>query len=131
MLVGYLLVMGCLALGLRTLRRHPAGTEETPRRPGGRRAHRLAPGAMTRGWPALIRQVADTAVGGYVLLMAVLVGYYHGVAGLGGGFLASAFTGAATLVGITLPVFLAMSWLVERRRRRRTNRGSGSREGSE
>lgn len=60
-----------------------------------------------------------TAVGGYVLLMAVVVGYHHGVARLGGHFLTSAFTGSALLVGIALPLFFTISWLVERQRRKR------------
>ncbi|MGK5532584.1 DUF6256 family protein [Streptomyces sp. URMC 129] len=100
MLVSYLLVMGFLALGLRLLpRARPA-----PR------------GAARRGWPGLIRQVAGTALGGYVLLMAVVVGYYYGVARVSGRFLMSACTGSATLIGLTLPLYLAVSWLVERRR---------------
>lgn len=110
MLAGYLLVMAVLGLGLRIGRRGPA----TPRAAG-------------RGWPALIRQVAATAVGGYVLLMAVVVGYYRGVARVGGRFLASAFTGGALLIGISLPVLLAASWLVERRRRAREDPCGGRR----
>ncbi|WP_147264777.1 DUF6256 family protein [Streptomyces sp. NBRC 110611] len=110
MLIGYLLVMGYLALGLRTLRRHPAESWQPPRR--------LAPDAMRRGWLGLIRQVVGTAVGGYVLLMAVSVGYYRGVARVAPQFLASAFTGAATLIGITLPLFFIASWVVMAVRRR-------------
>ncbi|MGN9758119.1 DUF6256 family protein [Streptomyces sp. SD31] len=108
MLAGYLLVMGYLALGLLFLRRHPTEREQLTGTEGRR---------MKRGWSGFIRQVVFTAIGGYVLLMAVVVGYYHGVAALGGQFLASAFTGSATLVGIALPVFIVASWLVERRRR--------------
>lgn len=113
MLVGYLLVMGCLALGLRVLRR------------GARRPVPTSPGK--RGWPALIRMVAGTAVGGYLLLMAVVVGYYQGVARVGGHFLASAFTGCALLIGTALPVLLAASWSAERRARasRRARRQRG------
>jgi hypothetical protein len=108
MLSGYLLVMGYLAQGLRFLRRHPAESEQM-----------TATGArgLTRGWPGPIRQVVLTAAGGYLLLMAVVVGYHYGVIRIRGRFLASAFTGGATLVGITLPVFFIASWLVERRRR--------------
>jgi hypothetical protein len=111
MLAGYVLVMGYLGLGLLLLRRHPAGWQR-PRR------------AMRRGWPGLIRHVAATAGGGYLLLMAVVVGYYQGVAHLGGRFLVSAVTGAALLVGITLPMFLTASWLVERRRHQRNRRSA-------
>lgn len=106
MLSGYLLVMGYLAIGLLLLRRRPTGAWKPSRR--------LSPVDMRRGWPGLIRQVAGTALGGYVLLMVVVVGYYQGVARLGGRFLASAFTGAAMLLGISLPVFLVVSWLVVR-----------------
>ncbi|GAA3379015.1 hypothetical protein GCM10020367_60870 [Streptomyces sannanensis] len=119
MLTGYLLVMGYLAFGLRILRRYGAGP--------GRRAELPAPVTGRRGWSGLIRQVAGTAVGGYLLLMAVVVGYYHGVARVGGRFLMSAATGAALLVGIALPVFLIISWLVERRRHRRASRAAGKR----
>ena len=73
------------------------------------------------GWPALIRRVTGTAVGGYLLLMAVVIGYYYGVARVGGRFLESAFTGAALLAGIAAPVFAAASWLAERRRQRSRN----------
>lgn len=118
MLAGYLLVMGYLALGLIFLRRHPTARDQLTRIDGRR---------LRRGWPALIRQVVFTAVGGYVLLMAVVIGYYHGVARLGGRFLASAFTGGATLVGIALPVFIIASWLVERRRSRRPADGTRQR----
>lgn len=98
MLAGYLLVMGYLALGLRVLRRDTARPVPTGK----------------RGWPGLIRQVAGTAVGGYVLLMSVVVGYYQGVARVGGHFLASAFTGCVLLIGAALPVLLTASWLTER-----------------
>ncbi|WP_420803173.1 DUF6256 family protein [Streptomyces spiramyceticus] len=39
-----------------------------------------------------------------------------------GRFLSSAFTGAAVLVGISLPVFFVASWLVEWLRRGRRSR---------
>ncbi|MDN3293317.1 hypothetical protein QWM81_04480 [Streptomyces ficellus] len=116
MLTGYLLVMGYLGLGLWLLRRQPPGTPER------RLARQLAPAAGRRGWPGLVRQVLGTAVGGYLLLMAVVVGYYHGVARVGGRFLMSAFTGSALMAGVALPVFFAASWLVERRRGRRGSR---------
>ncbi|MDQ0945879.1 DUF6256 family protein [Streptomyces sp. V1I1] len=109
MLTGYLLVMGFLGLGLLIMRRHP--TRPWPL------ARRLAAEPAGRGWPALVRQVAGTALGGYMMLVAVAVGYYHGVAHLGGRFLSSAVTGPALLVGITLPAFFLTSWVATRRRR--------------
>ncbi|MET9517765.1 DUF6256 family protein [Streptomyces sp. NPDC002994] len=101
MAIGYLLVMGYLAVGLRMQRRQAV----RPARVVGR-----------RGWPGLVRRVVGTAVGGYVLLMVVVVGYYQGVSHLDGDLVTSAFTGAATLVGISLPVFFVVSWVVVRRR---------------
>lgn len=128
MLVGYLLLMGYLALGLRIRRRHPAQSEQATQ-PKARRARRVVPAAARRGWPGLIRHVVGTAVGGYLLLAAVVVGYYHAVAGLGSRFLVSAFTGTATLVGIALPVFFIASWLHEWRLRRRRSRADWKRAG--
>jgi formate-dependent nitrite reductase membrane component NrfD len=108
MLTGYLLVMGYLGLGLLTLRRRPAKSW-TP-------AQRLTPAPVRRGWPALVRQVVGTAIGGYLVLMAVVVGWYQGIARLGGGFLMSAVTGTALLTGVTLPLFFLASWVASRRR---------------
>ncbi|MET9836142.1 DUF6256 family protein [Streptomyces sp. NPDC006385] len=125
MLTGYLLVMGYLAVGLHLLRRQRPGPEKATGKATGkaerRLAEQLAPGAPRPGWPGLTRQVLGTAVGGYALLMAVVVGYYHGVAQLGGRFLTSAFTGCALLVGIALPVFFTVSWLSERQRGKRVS----------
>ncbi|MDX3784092.1 DUF6256 family protein [Streptomyces europaeiscabiei] len=109
MLTGYLLVMSYLGLGLLILRRSPAKSW-TP-------AQRLTPAPAGRGWPALVRQVAGTAIGGYLVLMAVVAGWYQGIAQLGGRFLLSAVTGTALLIGITLPLFFLASWMASRRRR--------------
>jgi hypothetical protein len=67
--------------------------------------------------------VAGTAVGGYLLLMAVLISYYFGVAPVAGNFIESAFTGCALLIGLSAPVFAAATWLLERRRASRSDRG--------
>ncbi|MGP3979800.1 DUF6256 family protein [Streptomyces sp. KR80] len=119
MSAGYLLIMGYLALGLRILRRQPtrAELERARRQLRGQRVGGLTPATARRGWPTLIRRVVGTAVGGYVLLMAVVIGYYHGVARLGGRFLTSAFTGCAQLLGIALPLYFIASWVAVRRRR--------------
>ena len=61
--------------------------------------------------------MAGTVVGWYLLLMAVVVAYYFGVARVGPGFLESAVTGTALLLGLAAPVFAALSWLAERRGR--------------
>jgi hypothetical protein len=62
------------------------------------------------------RHYAGTAIGGYLLLMAVVILYYYGVARVGGAFIESAFTGCALLIALTTPVFALASWLAECRR---------------
>jgi len=107
-LSGYIILMVILAVGLVTLRRRTAGGLPLSR----------VTGRRDRGWPALIWHVLADALGGYVVLMAVVVLYYYGVARVGSDFLASAFTGTLLLLGVSLPVFLAASWLSQRRRQR-------------
>jgi hypothetical protein len=68
-------------------------------------------------WLRLARHYAGTAIGGYLLLMAVVILYYYGVAQVGGAFIVSAFTGCALLIALSTPVFALASWLAERRRR--------------
>ena len=125
MIVGYALVMGTLAAGLLILRRDRAAGPGTGPEPGpaGRPA---GPGTVMpggRAWLRLIRHLAATFAGGYLLLMAVVIAYYLGVARVSGNFLESAFTGCALLLGLSSPVFLAASWLAERRDHRRATRG--------
>ena len=108
MALGYLLVMTTLAIGLRARGRYQRGAsqKDQPR----------SQSAGQPGWPGLIRHAIGTAIGGYALLMAVILGYYYAVPGQSADFLASAFTGAAILVALALPLFLIASYLVERRR---------------
>jgi hypothetical protein len=122
--------MSALGFGLRRLYRPrgsppgaepPPGQGEQPDRapatpPGRAPATPPGPGQRT-GRAALARQIASTVIGGYLLLMAVIVGYYFGVARVGPGFLESALTGTALLLGLAAPVFVALSWLAERRGR--------------
>jgi len=84
--------------------------------PGKAPASPPGPGQRT-GRAALARQIASTVIGGYLLLMAVIVAYYFGVARVGPGFLESALTGTALLLALAAPVFVALSWLAERRGR--------------
>jgi hypothetical protein len=122
MAAGYLILMSALALGLRRLygpRAARAGSGQSPG-PG------PAGGRRRSGWAALARQVIGTVVGGYLLLMAVVVAYYYAVAQAGPGFLESAVTGNALLIGLAAPVFATASWLAERLRRRR-GRSAGTR----
>jgi hypothetical protein len=127
MVVGYLLVMGSLAIGLRIVQRSatsvPAPTRApTPDRPDqetGRVTARARLRAIVRpepGWRRLAVYSLGTAVGGYLLLMAVLTAYYYGVGVVhGGNFVQSGFTGCALLLGLAAPVFIALSWLTERK----------------
>jgi hypothetical protein len=138
MSAGYLILMSALAFGLRRLYRPrgaPSGAqpspgqgeqpEQAPATPQSRapatppgRAPATPPGPQPRtGRAALARQIAGTVIGGYLLLMAVIVAYYLGVARVGPGFLESALTGTALLLGLATPVFAALSWLAERRGR--------------
>jgi Co/Zn/Cd efflux system component len=107
---GYVILMVILAAGLRTQRRRAAAGLPSTRLTG-RRDH---------GWRAVILHVLADAVGGYLVLMAVVLLYYYGVARVGSNFLDSAFTGSALLLAIALPVFTAASWLTRRATRRPT-----------
>jgi hypothetical protein len=67
------------------------------------------------GWRRLVIHYLGTAVGGYLLLMVVIIGYYFGISPVAGNFVHSAFSGCALLIGLATPVFFALSWLVERK----------------
>jgi Family of unknown function (DUF6256) len=112
--VGYLLVMGALAHGLRLSRR---GGDPGPAGDAGR-----PEGGQAGGWLRLARRYAGTAIGGYLLLMAVVILYYYGVAQVGGAFIESAFTGCALLIALTTPVYALASWLTVGRRDRAARR---------
>jgi hypothetical protein len=93
----------------------PPGRE--PATPPGREPATPSGPRPRTGRAALARQIAGTVIGGYLLLMVVIVAYYFGVARVGPGFLESALTGTALLLGLAAPVFVALSWLAERRGR--------------
>jgi hypothetical protein len=124
MAAGYLILMSALGFGLRRLYRPrgaPPGQGEQPEQ-----ARATPPGAGQRtGWAVLLRPIAGTVLGGYLLLMAVIVAYYFGVAKVGPGFLEGALTGTALLLGLATPVFAALSWLAERRGRNLARRCNG------
>jgi hypothetical protein len=90
---------------------------------GGKEPSRVARRARP-GWPRFAVQTGGTALGGYVVLMAVVLLYYYGVARVANQFLASAFTGCALLLAVSLPVFALVSWVTVTRRRRAAG-GSG------
>ena len=79
------------------------------------RARLRAIAAPEPGWRRFVIHYLGTAVGGYLLLMVVIIGYYFGISPVAGNFVHSAFTGCALLIGLATPVFIALSWLVERK----------------
>jgi len=153
MVVGYVLIMGALAIGLRIVRRSgraadagPAavGAESTgakgaagSRRPAGAgatgrgatapapapespvtpKSRLLAVAAPQPGWRRLAVFSLGTAVGGYLLLMVVIIAYYVGIGvpRSAGTFVPSAFSGCAMLIGLAAPVFAGLSWLAARK----------------
>ncbi len=102
MAFGYGLTMGALILGWRLSRRAPKRPEERT------------------GWVPFILRLLGTALGGYLVLMAVVLLYYVAVAGQGRSFLVAAFTGNALVAfGIGVPALLVIAWVGERLRLRR------------
>jgi hypothetical protein len=117
-IAGYVLLMGFLAAGLALLRRSAPGSDP-------RRLSRAA-ARPDRGWPRLVRHLAATAIGGYVVLMLILAIFYvatdYSKVGLLETTLGSGASGTALLVAIGAPVFLALSWLTTRWQRRADGR---------
>ncbi|HSA53314.1 MAG TPA: DUF6256 family protein, partial [Yinghuangia sp.] len=103
----YFVLMAWLMLTPRLRARADPHTAE-PRDKAGR--------TVPHGRAAFLRKVFGTAVGGYLLLLAVLAPYAlttnDPVA-----FLISSLSGPALLIAVTLPVFIATSWAVVRRHR--------------
>jgi hypothetical protein len=114
MVVGYGLVMGSLALGLRVIRRPEPGPDRRGRVGRARDALRVV-ARFPPGWPRLVAHCVVTAVGGYLLLMLTVILYYLFVVHVAGDFVDSGFTGCLLLIGLSLPVFLALSWLAVRK----------------
>jgi Family of unknown function (DUF6256) len=142
MVAGYVLIMGTLAIGLRLVRRSASrdGTAAAGQ-PNSQQVSAAAPGPVPAptaaatvaagtangrarlrsivrpgpGWRRLALHSLGTAVGGYLLLMVVIIAYYHLVAPVAGNFVESAFSGCAMLIGLAAPVWIALSWLTERK----------------
>jgi hypothetical protein len=128
--VGYALFMIVLAVGLVLQRRQARQGSQQGRRPAGRRLAGRQLAGRGSGWILLALNVARDMIAGYLLLMAVVILYYYGVAKVGSNFLDSAFTGSALLIGLAVPVFAAASVLSQRRggnRRPRSGPGGGDR----
>ena len=118
MLAGYLVIMAALGFGLHRLVRPTAGDRHERGLAAGQPGEPRAAAGSRRGWLLLARHVAGTAVVGCLLLMAVVIAYYYGVARVAGDFITSAFTGTAMLIGLALPLWGTASWLTERRGQR-------------
>jgi Family of unknown function (DUF6256) len=116
---GYVILMVILAVGLRTSRRRTAAGLPTTR----------LTGRLDRGWPALVVHAVLDAIGGYLVLMAVVVLYYYGVAKVGSNFLDSAFTGPLLLLAVALPVFAVLSLLTRWRHERHLRHAAGPGDG--
>lgn len=119
MLAFYLILMAALGVGLAAARRRGTGPARPAGQTGEPRGRPAAVHGAAGGWAALLGHVLGAAAGGYLLLLAVNVGYYYGVARAGGAFLASSVTGPALLIGLAMPIFAGASWACERARRRR------------
>ena len=120
MAAGYLIWMSALGFGLYRLyhpRGSPSAAGQEPGTPPSQEPAPLPGKGQRTGRAAWLRQIAGTVIFGYLLLMAVIVAYYFGVAKVGPGFLESALTGTALLLGLATPVFAALSWLTGRRSR--------------
>jgi hypothetical protein len=117
--VGYALVMIVLAVGLWAARRRVASGRALTRHTGRR----------DRGWPAFLWHVLADALGGYLLLAAVVVLYYYFVAKVGSNFLDSEFSGSAVLLAVALPIYLAATFLRERRAASRGDSSDDNRNG--
>lgn len=86
------------------------------------RAHGSEP-SEPKGWPAFVRYLLVTALGGWALLMAIVLLYYVAVAGQGRRFLLDALTGTALMAfGIGVPSLLLIAWIGDLRRRHRGDR---------
>jgi Family of unknown function (DUF6256) len=79
------------------------------------------PPADLSDWARLVRFLGATALGGYVVFLALVLIFYFALGGQGPGFVADALgAGAMLAFAVVLPSFLAMELaraLVRRRRR--------------
>jgi hypothetical protein len=79
------------------------------------------PPANLTDWGQLVRFLVMTAVGGYVVFLALVLIFYSALGGQGPGFVADSFgAGAMLAFAVVVPSFLAMELaraLVRKRRR--------------
>ena len=114
-LSGYLVVMSMFVAHRRDRRRQAArGRPDEP--------------VTIRGWPptwtGLTRYLLATALGGYVVFIAVILLYYFALGGENLTFIRDALTGGVWLgLGIAVPGLLFLGWVGERFSERRVRRG--------
>ena len=105
-LTGYVIVLGMLVGYRRAVAR------------GDRRP--LRPKPVGTDWPGLLRHVVGTAVGGYAFFLLLVVVFYFILGGHSSTLVTDALLyGSLLTFGISVPVFLALSWAQRRIRARR------------
>ena len=81
------------------------------------------PPATVDDWVRLVRFLAATAVGGYVVFLAIVVLFYFALGGQGPGFVADALgSGAMLALAVVVPAFLGIEALRAAWRRIRRQR---------
>ncbi|HEX9313158.1 MAG TPA: DUF6256 family protein [Actinomycetota bacterium] len=114
---GYVVVMSMFVAHRRDRRRRAArGRPDEP--------------ITIRGWPptwsGLTRYLLATALGGYVVFIAVILLYYFALGGENFTFIRDALTGGVWLgFGIAVPGLLFLAWVGERTRDRRVRPPEG------
>jgi len=109
LVISYTLLLALLATWWRATRRPAARPSSTPAPPAGR-----AP-----SFPALVRYVVVTAVGGYVAFLVLVGGYYAAIARQTPWFLRQAVSGGAVMAFLVgMPALLLAGWAEGRIRSR-------------
>jgi hypothetical protein len=90
------------------------------------RTKAVDPPSTVDDWVRLVRLLASTALGGFVVFLVLILVFYLALGGQGPGFVADALgSGAMLALAVVVPAFLAMEALraVVRRTRRRGSDG--------
>lgn len=112
----YLVFLALMVTYRVTVRREHRGSWPRRERAGIRPA-----GGDRPAWAGLIQFVVGTAAGGYVFFLCIVVVFYFALGGEDSGFIRQALVeGSILAFGFVVPVFLALSWVSDRRSRRRT-----------
>jgi hypothetical protein len=92
--------------------RRRRGGDASPRVPGSERA-------PDPGWPHLLRYLAGTMAGGFLVFLAIVVVFYFVLGDEDVSLIVEAVLGGSALAFLIVgPVFLVFSWLAERSSRR-------------